>query len=379
MIRLFLISIISLLLFSACSKQTLHAVIYNKPSIYEYKHFPYRVVKAQNPQAHEVSSFGVYKIKNSEDIAKKLKHTGSTAFMVFKNDSLIAIWRPNEKNEKKRSNPFSATKSVVNILIGIAIKEGKIKSIEDPVAMYYTPFRKQGMDTIKIKNFMQMSSGVSYHDDARLHGQLAKLFYGDDIKNLTDSLHSELPPASRFEYKNMDPQVLTLMLREVVNMPISEYASQKLWSKIGAESDALWTIDKNENGDERSYCCMNTTATDLVRIGLLYNHFGNWKGEQIIDSSYVKQTIVPHGNPDKKGNPTSNYGLLWWTRNVDNGGDYTADGMYGQYVAVLSKENIVFVRFGKRDKSKDFKEKETAKIPPLYQYLVREVRKRWGS
>jgi len=71
--------------------------------------------------------------------------------------------------------------------------------------------------------------------------------------------------------------------------------------------------------------------------------------------------------------------LLWWTRNVDNGGDYTADGMYGQYVAVLSKENIVFVRFGKRDKSKDFKEKETAKIPPLYQYLVREVRKRWGS
>jgi CubicO group peptidase (beta-lactamase class C family) len=168
------------------------------------------------------------------------------------------------------------------------------------------------------------------------------------------------------------------MLREIIDTPIAEYASQKLWSKIGAENDARWTVDKKENGDERSYCCMNTTATDLVRIGLLYSHYGNWKGEQIVDTAFVKQSIVPHGNPNKKGNPTDNYGLLWWARNVDNGGDYTADGMYGQYVSVMEKENIVFVRFGKKDYSSDFKKKNAGKIPPLYQYLVREVRKRWG-
>ncbi len=379
MIRLVLCSVLFLFLLSSCSKQTLHAVIYNKPGIYEYRHFPYHVVKAQKPQPHDVSRLGVYKIKNSEDIAKKLKHTGSTAFMVFKKDSLIAIWSPNQKKEIKRSNPFSATKSVVNILIGIAIKEGKIKSIEDPVALYYPPFRKQGMDTIKIKHFMQMSSGVSYHDNAQLHGQLSMLFYGNDVKGLVDSLHSELSPASRFEYKNIDPQVLTLMLREITGIPVSEYASQKLWSKIGAENDARWTIDKKENGDERSYCCMNTTAADLVRIGLLYSHLGNWKGEQIVDTAYVRQSIVPHGNPDKRGNPTTDYGLLWWARNVDGGGDYTADGMFGQYVAVLSKENIVFVRFGKRDNSRDFRKKDSGKIPALYQYLVRAVRQQWAK
>ena len=74
------------------------------------------------------------------------------------------------------------------------------------------------------------------------------------------------------------------------------------------------SVDKKENGDERSYCCMNTTATDLVRIGLLYSHYGNWKGEQIVDTAFVKQSIVPHGNPNKKGNQNFPLGSPYWKK-----------------------------------------------------------------
>ena len=268
----------------------------------------------------------------------------------------------------------------MNILTGIALKDGKIKSLDEPVCDFYEPYRKEGLNKITFKNLMCMSSGVDFRDSYfNPMGGTARIYYGDDLRGLINSFKIEKEPGTEFRYKNCDPEILGMALQNAVGMNLSDYASEKLWKPMGAGHDAEWMIDRPKTGVEKSYCCFHTNARDLSRIGILYEHKGNWHGKQLVDTAYVNESLTPHRLPDENGKTTDNNCYLWWKRHVDGGDDFSADGMKGQYVGVVPSKHLIFVRLGKRDWLHKGERFLPHKYPYLYDIMLRDVVNIWGK
>ena len=348
-------------------------VVYNDPGLEDYKFLPYSHVKATNYQPlPESSQYNTIKLPDS--LSQALKQTKTIAFLIFKHDSLIYEWYAKGYSDSSHTNPFSMTKSVTSILTGIALKEGKIKSLDEPVGNYYEPYKRTDLSHLTLKHLLTMSSGLNYHDDFNPVGQLAQIYYGRDLLKLVNTMKQEKGAGYEFRYKNIDPQILGIALRNAVGMPIAEYASEKLWGPIGAAHDAYWLVD-HKGGMEKTYCCFHTDARDIARIGLLYEHMGNWQGLQIVDTSYVRASLTPIHIPDgERGDSVicDRYGYLWWLRNTDGKGDYAADGMKGQYVGTIPDKDLIFVRLGKRDWYKAGQRFKN--FPFLYKQIVRSLR-----
>ena len=348
-------------------------VVYNDPGLEDYKFLPYSHVKATNYQPlPESSQYNTIKLPDS--LSQALKQTKTIAFLIFKHDSLIYEWYAKGYSDSSHTNPFSMTKSVTSILTGIALKEGKIKSLDEPVGNYYEPYKRTDLSHLTLKHLLTMSSGLNYHDDFNPVGQLAQIYYGRDLLKLVNTMKQEKGAGYEFRYKNIDPQILGIALRNAVGMPIAEYASEKLWGPIGAAHDAYWLVD-HKGGMEKTYCCFHTDARDIARIGLLYEHMGNWQGLQIVDTSYVRASLTPIHIPDgERGDSVicDRYGYLWWLRNTDGKGDYAADGMKGQYVGTIPDKDLIFVRLGKRDWYKAGQRFKS--FPFLYKQIVRSLR-----
>jgi CubicO group peptidase (beta-lactamase class C family) len=373
----FLLLLLPVMMFSSCKIYFTRSIIYNDPGINDNKIMPVRKVKAGTPLPL-CSAPGCTSATIPDSLRKLLKHTGTAAFLVFRNDTIIYEYYGKGYSDSSLVNPFSATKSIVSILTGIALKEGKIKSLDEPICNYYPPYQKEGLNKITFKHLLCMSSGVNFKDDyLNPLGQTAQIYYGDDVRKLINSFTLEKEPGTEFRYKNCDPEILTLALENAVGMNMSDYASEKLWKPLGAGHDAEWIIDRPKTGVEKSYCCFHTNARDLARIGILYEHFGNWHGKQLVDSNYVKTSITPHHLPNAKGHITNNNGYLWWMRPIPGIPNFSADGLKGQYVGVIPAKGLIFVRLGKRDwikRGTRFKNNR----PNLYDVLIKNVTQVWG-
>ena len=349
-------------------------IVYNDPGLEDYHFMPHSNVKATNYQPlPESSRYNTFKLPDS--LQRSLTQTQTIAFLIFQHDSLIYEWYEKGYSDSSHTNPFSVTKSITSILTGIALREGKIKSLDEPVGNYYEPYKRADLSGLTLKHLLTMSSGLNYHDNyLNPVGHLAHLYYGHDMVKFVTTLKYEKAPGYEWRYKNVDPEILGIALRNAVGMSITDYASEKLWGPIGAAHDAYWLTD-HKGGMEKTYCCFHTDARDIARIALLYEHLGNWHGQQLVDSAYVRASLSPVNLPDgERGDSviTRRYGYLWWLRNTDGLGDYAADGMKGQYIGTLPDKDIIFVRLGKRDWYKNGG--RFGKFPFLYQEIVRSLR-----
>jgi CubicO group peptidase (beta-lactamase class C family) len=368
---LFVFGALSIIL---CSCQFTRSIIYNDPGLQDYKIMPYSRVKATNYQPLvESSIYNSFKLPDT--LQKALDQTQTVAFLIFKHDSIVYEWYADGYSDSSRTNPFSMTKSIMSILTGIALKEDKIKSVDDPIGKYYEPYNQGALAKITLHHLLTMSSGLNYHDQyLNPMGDVSSLYYGRNLLKFINTLKYEKPAGYEFRYKNVDPEILGVALTKAVGTTMTDYASEKLWGPIGAAHDAFWLVDK-KGGMEKTYCCFHTDARDIARIGILYEHYGNWRGTQIVDSSYVRASLTPINIPDgERGDSVicHRYGYLWWLRNTDQKGDYAADGMKGQYVGVMPDKDLIFVRLGKRDWYKTggrFKA-----FPSLYKTIVRSLR-----
>jgi CubicO group peptidase (beta-lactamase class C family) len=378
MLRFILFCALTVLL-SSCNPAFFNTIVYNDPGINDYKILPTRKVKADKPiLLPRAASYNTLTLPDS--LAWSLKKTRTIGFMVMKHDSIVYEWYAKKYSDSSHTNPFSATKAVVGVLTGIALRDGKIKSLDESVGDFLPEYAKDEKRNITFRHLLTMSSGVDYYDQYfNPIGPLAHLYYGNNVTKLINSFKAEKQPGTEWRYKNCDPEILTLALQKAVGMNMSEYASEKLWKPMGAEHDALWTIDKkNETGVEKSYCCLYSNVRDLAKVGLLYKHQGVADGKQLVDSAYVKDAITPVmiPNAERGGKPQNHYGYLWWLRNVDGVGDFSMEGMRGQYIIVIPKEDIVIVRLGVKEW---YKTSERFKQPTLYPTIVRSVLGVWGE
>lgn len=325
------------------------ALIYNYVNIDDYKIFENRIIAAKEPKP-----LPAQKNKTISAELKKLHDSLKTvAFLVVKNDTIVYEQYQPPYNEHSYSNSFSMAKSVVNILIGIAYKEGLIKSLDTPVYEYLPEFKDGEKSKITIRHCLMMASGLNFQEEyAGPFNHTTESYYGTDLRKLIRKLKVVTPPGKVHNYKGSDPLILSFILNKVTKKTLSEYMSEKLWTPLNATDNALWSLDK-KNGDEKSYCCLNSNARDFARIGLLYLHKGNWKGKQIVDTNYVLQSIEPLNLPDEKGEKAEYYGYMWWLMNYKNEKVFYARGILGQYIIVVPSKNIVMVRLGENSGKKE--------------------------
>ncbi|MBS1612674.1 MAG: beta-lactamase family protein [Bacteroidetes bacterium] len=376
-VHLLLFPLLLMLFMSSCTVYTYRSIVYNVPGINDYKILPTRAVKHSGTPKKLSAACDYNTCTLPDTLQDLLTQTKTVAFLVMRRDSVVYEWYKDGYSDSSTTNPFSVTTSIVGVLTGIALKEGKIKSLDEPIYTYYPEFKGRGRDSITFRHLLTMTSGLNYHDQyINPFGPLARLYYGRNVKKQMNHSKRELSPGTQWRYKNSDPQVLTLALENAVGMNMSDYATEKLWKPIGAEHDALWIVDKKNEGTEKSYCCLHTNAHDLAKVAMLYKYQGNVDGVQIVDTSYIKESLTPVNVMSDKGKLQNRYGYLWWLNNVDGIGDFSMEGLSGQYVAVIPSQDLVFVRLGEKDFIKPGTRFSGCQ---LYRRVLRSVVAKWGT
>jgi CubicO group peptidase (beta-lactamase class C family) len=334
------------------------AVYYNLADIDDYKIFPQRIIsKSTKPQEWPNSST-YNKAKLTDSFRRSLDSLKTIAFLIIKNDSLCYEEYWDGYGKDSYSNSFSVAKSFVGTMVGIALKEGKIKSLDQPVGDFLREYNEGDKKKITIRHLLMMSGGLSWDEAyASAFSVTTEAYYGTDLKKLVFRLEPIEEPGKIFDYKSGDTQLLGLVLEKATGKKLSDYASEKLWGPLGFVNNAIWSLD-HKDGDEKAYCCINSNARDFARLGSLYLHGGNWKGTQVLDSNYLKQALTPNGLVNRDGKKVDYYGYhIWLIPDYKGKQYYYFRGILGQYVVVLPEENMVIVRLGnKKEKHEYFKE-----------------------
>ncbi len=329
------------------------ALYYQTAGIYDYKIFHNNTIKASDkPIFLKKSAFYNQKELSKVYLDEFLKYK-TTAFLVIKNDSLLYEKYWADGGSDVISNSFSVAKSITGLLIGFAIQEGKIKSVDQYACEYLPEFYSVCKKHIRIKDLLTMSSGLAW--DERYFSPFSKTtkaYYGCNLYNQMMNLRVVHTPGYTFRYLSSNTQLLGLILKEATGKSLSKYAEEKLWQPIGAENDALWMLDR-KNGDEKAYCCFNATAKDFAKIGLLMLHEGECNGQQIIDKEYIRQSITPAKNlTDNEGNSVDFYGYQWWLLKYKDMSITIAWGLYGQFIIIIPEKQMVVVRLGHKSTKK---------------------------
>jgi CubicO group peptidase (beta-lactamase class C family) len=318
---------------------------YRGSSIEDYKIFANRKIKANKGQ--EWSKADNYnKPVMGEKYIQEMEKNKTVAFLVIQDGKIIWEKYWDDYNENSLSNSFSMAKSVVSMLIGIAVEEGKIKNIDDKVADYLDNF-KINKTKVRIKDCLTMSSGLDFSEQyTNVFSSVTKAYFGDDLKGVIEELKPEIEPGKTWRYASGDTQILGMILEKLYNKPLAELASEKIWQKVGAKNDALWSLDK-ENGTEKAYCCFNSNARDFARLGQLVLNKGMWDSIQVVPAKYLEEATAPATNlKAENGDVVDFYGFQFWVGNYKESKFPCFRGVRGQYIIPIKEKNLVIVRLG---------------------------------
>ena len=320
---------------------------YTSSYIEDFIHFPSNKIEAGVHQAWEISK-DYNQIKLSEEIKLINDRLETTAFVVIQHDSIVFEEYWHGYTADSSSNSFSITKSWVAALIGVAIKEGKIKGVNEKVCTFLPDYFKGISDQLVIQDLLTMSASLNWSEDYyNPFGQTAQAYYGSDLKKLIMDLEVLPGSGKTFKYNSASTQILTYILENAVGETISTYASKKLWKPMGSKNSAIWNLD-NQEGDEKGFCCINSNARDLARLGKLYINKGNWNGGQILDTSFVESSTSIANILDRRGNKNKNYGYHFWIADYNEMKVYYSRGLWGQYMICIPEKNIIIVRLGRK-------------------------------
>ncbi|MFZ4401942.1 MAG: serine hydrolase domain-containing protein [Bacteroidales bacterium] len=327
------------------------ALIYQYVDIDDHDIFETRLIKAGNPIPWKLAkSYNEFTICDS--LKKKVEAYKSIAYLVIQNDSIQYEEYWDAYNDSSLSNAFSATKSIISLLIGCAIDDGKIKSIDQKVTDFFPEFSDGYGKDLRIKDLLTMSSGLNWDESyGSPFSKTTQAYYGNDLRKLIFELKVTEKPAEKFNYLSGNTQLLAFVLQKATGKSLAEYASGKIWQPIGAEHDALWYLDK-KNGMEKAYCCFTSNARDFARIGKLVLDSGRCYGKQIVSASYIAQlTQADTFLYDENMKSVTYYSLHWWIVDYKGMKITYARGILGQYIFVIPQMNTVVVRLGhERDK-----------------------------
>ncbi|QSE81033.1 serine hydrolase domain-containing protein [Rhodococcus koreensis] len=269
---------------------------------------------------------------------------------------------------------MSVAKSFISTLVGIAVEEGHIKSIDDPISDYVPVNPGSAYDGVPIKQVLLMSSGARWNEDyndseADVFRLAAAMDVGGSLDEFVASAVHQETPGTLCRYNSGDTQVLGALLVKSTKRSITDYMQEKLYEPLGMTSPGHWLTDSA--GMEAVFACLNMTARDFAKIGELYRNGGRWQGKQIVPEQWVRDSVVPSGAQFQPGQPIVGthrfdlgYGYQWWIP-AGNRGEFSAIGVYNQFVYVDPSTNAVIVKlsanraYGTTDSESTNRESET--------------------
>lgn len=344
---------------------------HNTANIDDYKDFDNNIIlagKAQPWPQHELYN----KIPLTDTLRNELERFKSIGFFVAKDGK--ALWEHywDDYSQESNTNSFSMAKSVITMLLGKAIEQGYIKSLDQPITDFL-PELKDGKfaKLCTVGDLSAMTSGYDWSEDYYLPlNPTAKAYYGDKIEEQMLDRSFTVKPGGHFNYLSGATQLLAIVLQRAVGVSVSQYLQEEFWQPMGMENDAYWSKDR-EDGMEKAYCCLNSNVRDFGKFGKLLLQNGNWNGKQILDSAFVQKMITPNYKAFNKGEH-ARYGYSIWTDYEHQPNFYGLMGHLGQRVIVVPSENLIIVRLGHekddRDLGKGFLDTDTY-------YFVDEVMK----
>jgi hypothetical protein len=287
----------------------------------------------------------------TQNLENALKHFKTDGLLIIKNNKVIYEDYFNGNTPTSKHISWSVAKSFLSALVGIAVRDGLIDDINDPITKYLPDFKDTGYDGIKIKNILQMSSGVLFNEDyADPNSDINKfgraVAAGTSFRDFAKTLTNHKEQGTYNHYVSIDSQMLGFLLVEVTGMPLREYLHEHIWEKIGMEDSAYYLSD-NEDVD-MALGGLNATLRDYAKFGLLYLNNGRWDDEQVVPSAWVDASHnmdAPHLQPGVNDLSSSawGYGYQWWVPGFPDT-DYTASGVYNQYIYIDPLSNVVIAK-----------------------------------
>jgi CubicO group peptidase (beta-lactamase class C family) len=258
-------------------------------------------------------------------------------------------------NETTRWMSMSVVKSITSTLVGAAIKDGHIQSIDDPVTKYLPTLAGSAYEGVTIRNLLQMASGVKWDEtytnpasdrrrmlEAQLSGKPGS------ILALMSTLARAGEPGKIWNYNTGETHVVGELIHAAVKRPVAQYLSERIWSKFGMESDATWWLE-SPNGQEIGGSGLSATLRDYGRFGLFVMNHGLVGEEQILPEGWVSEA----GTSKMIGGKKVNYGYMWWipdSANPVHAGAFFASGIFGQSIYINPAAKVVVVVWSARPK-----------------------------
>jgi len=329
---------------------------------------PYHFPDGSMIQLPDSFNYGEKKVMT----ANFLSETDTSAMLVLENGNVRHESYRLTGGREVNWLSMSVAKSFVSALVGIAVEEGHIKSIEEPVTNYIPNLSGSAYDNVRIKDILQMSSGArwneDYSDPESDVGRLGlTLVTGGSLNEFSATLVRDTEPGTLSLYNSTDTQVLGQLITVATGRSITDYMQEKLWDPLGMESPAYWI--KDSFGMEMAFGGLNATARDYAKLGQLYLNSGRWGDQQIVPSAWAKSSVIvdaPHLSVEANGFGMG-YGYQWWLMD-GNEGEYSAIGVYNQFIYVNPTRNLVIVKlsansdYGLTNDESSYRELETIEL-----------------
>ena len=295
--------------------------------------------------------------------------TETQGVLIIQNDSIVYEKCIGEMTIDKIAGIFSVTKSVTSLLCGIAVDEGAIKSIDDPVTDYLPELMSKDpmWQKLTIRHLLDMQSGLDFDDTYSLRLQdlkrlnaMSRLYYGRNIKAQVKKLKFRCEPGTEYRYESMTTEILGLVIERATGRRFADYLEEKVWAPLGMESSAYLSYDSKKHHAPHAFGGLALTMLDLAKIGRLYLNKGVWDGKRIVSESWIEQSTAY--SADNEG-----YHFCWYNTScigaekAEYPGDY-AMGIRGQILFVNPYKDLIMVRLGLKDDT-------YAHIPYLFEQL----------
>ena len=410
--RRYILVIIGVLCLQACT--VIRGVKYGNASIDDYTIFEQDTVykgsfsynfyeKQQCANLIDTLKFEIYRSKADTLLNLTLRETMDyvdvpSAAIVIQNDTILFEHYSGGWNQDSQSCIFSVTKTITSLLCGIALKDGYIKSLSDPVTDYITELKDADptFAELKIEHLLDMTAGLDFDENYSWNpfSKMAKLYMGNNSLKVLKSLKFINTPGENFSYDSATTAILGLVIERATGQSYAQYLSEKVWQPLGMERDALIGLDSKKYHVAKSFAGLTTNVKDLAKVGRLFLNNGCYNGKQIVDSTFVQRCLSTHiSGIASKSQGRYSYSWYWGVedeklgkrkyfntieeleqyyanypeksaymiyKNLKNGyyavqhhGGFWGFGLYGQVLYVNPSKNMIAVFLG-ADRLKDF-------------------------
>jgi CubicO group peptidase (beta-lactamase class C family) len=350
-------------------------VLWNAPTNQEYRRFPVRTIAngpgafqfEEDAEAQRLFLGGLEPIRytsgqqpRSAPLETLLKNSGTTAFIVIHDDVILYERYFRGYARASLNTSASVSKSFVSALVGIAIAEGLINGIDDPIGGYLPELEGRGPEALTIRQLLTMSSGLKHSWGMAPWDDLVRSYYKPDIRRAALRVRAVEEPDRHYNYNNYHAQLLGIILERVTGGTVSEYLERKIWIPLGMEYPASWCLDSTRQGFEQMMSGLNARAIDYAKFGRLYLNGGNWEGREIVAAEWIKRTTQPvpflEQIPDYYAAEEDEvasaffagdgyYSHHWWGYQTGPGScDFFALGILGQFIYVSPENRVIIVR-----------------------------------